>query len=694
MRKKLSFMLIIVAAVIYYLMWSPFSPLNRGVFYVAVAGPMDNPKGIAMKKGVELYKDIINHQGGINGRKMELIYFDDKDDPETAQNVALKIADDNKASVVIGHFKNSTSVAAGKVYKQNEIPVITASATDKSVIAENEWYFRVIPDTEMEAVFIANYIARRFQKDEASIVFSKSIYGKSLARHFEKTAKFLGMKVKNRWEWNLEKDASEKDVAQLIDSIVAADDPGILFLATHSAEGAKIVTALKDRQKTYPIIGSYAFSRSFFIEMKKYPKEWSDPGYYSDGIYFASPYMADVGGAESAEFKKNFLKKYWELPSEVNACYYDAIRTAAEAIKNVGIRGRAHIREDRRRIRTALEGFYSEHNAVRGATGDIYFDETGGVKRHLVVGIWRQQKAVPVFWQYQHIAGTKHDNLVEDALEGNIILAGDVVMKKIRMVFAGIDNIRINSIDSRQMVCNLEFDLMFTYSGHFDDAAIEFTNAVGSVQLGNPIEEKIKNDITSRKYRLKGNFKFDADFFKYPLDTQKIPIRFRHISQMSDNMMYVPDTLDYSDRVVGNLDGWDTLVAFFYQNISEKVSTLGNPAFFDSPRRISYSRFNAEIMLQRSSPILVYNYIIIIIFMICILIYTVWFIPPNRFRTRIFISSLIFLSCTAGSSIISWATVYSAYLTIVDICFIVVLTLAAWTIFSSVLSYKKYVGDT
>lgn len=120
------------------------------------------------------------------------------------------IAENNNALLVIGHYYSSTSTSAGKIYKRNEIPAITASATTESVITGNEWYFRTVPGNNLEARFVVNYINKGMNNDKAGIIFSNDDYGKTLAENFEKTVKALGMQMTGKWEWDLDKEPEEQ----------------------------------------------------------------------------------------------------------------------------------------------------------------------------------------------------------------------------------------------------------------------------------------------------------------------------------------------------------------------------------------------------------------------------------------------------------------------------------------------------
>ncbi|MCP4109492.1 MAG: ABC transporter substrate-binding protein [Desulfobacteraceae bacterium] len=679
---------IFIVAVLYFTL--PISPFKKAPIYIAVAGPVNTAQGIEMRKGTELLKDKVNTRGGVSGKKIEFIYYDDKDESETAEKIASEIAGENKVVMVLGHYSNAASFFAGKIYKMNEIPAITASATNEYVTSKNEWFFRVIPNDIMEAKFVANYIAVDMKKTAASIIFTNDSYGMSLAEYFEKELVIMGIKLNNKWEWDTENKTdiqTEKIISEL--KVKAADDLGILFLATQSTQGIEIITALKNEGKKCPIIGSYAFARSFIAEIKKYPRELSEPGYYSDGIYFVSPYMVDIGGAEANAFKHDFIDKYSETPSVLSACYYDAANAAVLAMKKAGAHDINRIREYRRNIREALESFYNEENSIKGVTGYIWFDRKGNVRRHFAVGIWQNHTALPVFSQYQQVTDIGDTDFTKAVMNGEIIPIDDIVMKNIRLVYTGTENITVIRLDEKKSECTMEFDIWFRYPGNFDDTRIEFVNAVSPIRLGKPFKEETADGVITKRYRVKGTFRYDFDFHAYPFDRQTIPIRFRHAVHTDDELMYLPDIMSLPESTGIKLPGWNIRGTDFYQDTLKKESTLGNPEFFDSPYNISFSRFNTEILIQRKVGVLVSIYFFIVISMLLLLLYLFIFVGSDRIRSRSVIFMSVLVICTVFY-LVSTSVLSVDYLTVTDWSFIIVYVLVIISAFTSVYSDKRY----
>src|SRR5690625_1332253 len=91
---------------------------------IAIAAPMtgDNSEyGIGFANAAELMAEKWNEEGLIEGKKIVIEKYDDKNSPEEGVTVANKIASDGGIPVVIGHFASGVCLAAAPVYQENGI---------------------------------------------------------------------------------------------------------------------------------------------------------------------------------------------------------------------------------------------------------------------------------------------------------------------------------------------------------------------------------------------------------------------------------------------------------------------------------------------------------------------------------------------------------------------------------------------
>src|SRR5437667_1339210 len=88
---------------------------------VALTGPASQ-LGIQMRNGVSAYLDYVNAQGGVHGRKIELITLDDGYEPARTVPNTKKLIDEHKVFALIGYVGTPTSVPAIPVFTEARVP--------------------------------------------------------------------------------------------------------------------------------------------------------------------------------------------------------------------------------------------------------------------------------------------------------------------------------------------------------------------------------------------------------------------------------------------------------------------------------------------------------------------------------------------------------------------------------------------
>ncbi|RKZ39206.1 MAG: hypothetical protein DRQ49_12200 [Gammaproteobacteria bacterium] len=605
--------------------------LSDDTLYIAIAGPMKKSKGEAMLQGAQLYLDHVNRQGGIAGQQVKLLQFDDENEANKAKERALEIVNSD-ALAVIGHYTSGSSLAAAPIYQQQGIAAITGSATANEITENNDWYFRVIFNNSDQGALLAHYTHKVLDHKKAYVLFDEDPYGKTLAATFIQAAKGMQLKIEHQWSFN-DSTSFDKQLTKMVNILEREDEYGMLFLATHSTEAIKVITRLRYLERKVPMIGADALASSHFIQTFKeqYPQEKNYPGYYTDGIYLASPFLIDIAGKRAQDFQREFFdKKYPKESIATSAMYYDAAMVAVEAIKKTLEKGKAKgktisLKEKREAVKDSLWQLSNISNAVEGVTGDIYFDKNGDAIKSIPIGIYKSGIGLVASEQYQPLSYLQNiDNLLQKVLDNEIIHFKGKFMSRAQVVYVGIDFNDVSELNAGSSTFTADFYLWFRFKSQFNDKNINFVNIYDpddSNLLTQVLEQEssIEQGVTTKTYRIKTQFKVDLDFRDYPLDKQVLPIYFRHNTLTRNNLIYVPDlrgmNLSQNEAQGANssetkkffsVGGWKVNHMSFFQNTKTNDSTLGLLELVGAQQRIEYSQFNATVEIERH----VFNFIL------------------------------------------------------------------------------------
>lgn len=97
-------------------------PIKIGVINT-LTGPIAQP-GESIQRGLEATADVINADGGINGRPIEFEVKDDEGKPEVAARLVAELASDPEIPLILGPYPSTTVAAADPQARNEEIPMI------------------------------------------------------------------------------------------------------------------------------------------------------------------------------------------------------------------------------------------------------------------------------------------------------------------------------------------------------------------------------------------------------------------------------------------------------------------------------------------------------------------------------------------------------------------------------------------
>lgn len=137
----------------------------RIAVYEPLSGP-DKEFGELEKMGVEIANQLFPRA---LGKKVELLYFDNKSDIYIAETVVQEMVD-KRVAVVLGSYGSVNSLMAAGKLEEASIPAITITNTNPLVTSYNPFYFRVSYTDSFQGVALAKYTVEGMDLEYAAII--------------------------------------------------------------------------------------------------------------------------------------------------------------------------------------------------------------------------------------------------------------------------------------------------------------------------------------------------------------------------------------------------------------------------------------------------------------------------------------------------------------------------------------------
>lgn len=322
----------------------------------------DSTFGTDTRDGIELAVDEVNQAGGVKGKKVKVLYEDDKSTTAEASQKVRQLIDRDKVVAILGEVASSRSLAGGLIANTSHVPMVTPSSTAVEVTQGREWVFRTCFTDDQQGQVAARFVKNELKKQKVGIFYAaQDPYSFGLAKSFRDELKKLGGEVVVDKGYQ----KGETNYTTYLNELKAAK-PEIIFVPNYYNEMVQI--ARQAKQLDMPgsmFVGGDGWDSANLIE---------GAGGELEGAYFTNHYAPDVPWPNSKKFLSAFQAKYKHEPSSLSAQGYDATRLLFDAV------GRA-TEVTPEAIRKAL----AETKDFQGATGTMTMDKDRNANKPIVV---------------------------------------------------------------------------------------------------------------------------------------------------------------------------------------------------------------------------------------------------------------------------------------------------------------------
>jgi branched-chain amino acid transport system substrate-binding protein len=355
------------------------------VVRIGVAGSFSDPIGLPMRQAAELAAEEINAEGGINGKRLELVLRDDYSDPDSAVFVAGDLYNSH-VSAVVGHLFSGMTLAAAPVYNGGDDPVVAVSPSSSSpdVTRAGDYTFRICPSDLAHGTELAHWVRDHLHLTRGAVLYLNDEYGRGIRQTFVAEFTRLGGELESVDPYLGE----QPEVGPYLDRLAHSHQPEFLVVAGNRSEAEEILRQAHKRNLMMPVLGGDGLEGI------------QDAGALAEGVYLSSPYFPSIPSAANRRFVEAFRRKYKTLPNQPAAGTYDALYLLKDVIARAGT--------SRADVRRALAGVGSVTPPFEGVTGTVAFDANGDVpNQNVYIGVVQHGQVTVVNGVEESVMGAR-----------------------------------------------------------------------------------------------------------------------------------------------------------------------------------------------------------------------------------------------------------------------------------------------
>jgi len=148
--------------------------------------------------GMEIWKDQINKEGGLLGRKVEFVYYDDKSAPQEVPGIYTKLLDVDKVDVVVSGYATNEVAPAMPIVMRKGKTFISLFALDVNAQFKYPKYFSMLPTgQETKTSFTEGYfkVAKENGIKTVALAAADAEFSQNACDGARENAKKAGMKI-------------------------------------------------------------------------------------------------------------------------------------------------------------------------------------------------------------------------------------------------------------------------------------------------------------------------------------------------------------------------------------------------------------------------------------------------------------------------------------------------------------------
>ncbi len=291
-------------------------------------------------KTLQLYIEKINKEGGVIGRQLQLVHYDDGSDAGKANGFAKRLIEEDKVDLIVGGSTTGSTMSMAPLVEKAGLPFISLAGAVVIIEPVKKWIFKTPHTDRMAAEKVFEDMKRR-NLTQVALLSETSGFGQSGKKETEAMAAKMGITLVANETYG----PKDTDMSPQLTKI--RNTPGVQAVFIFGlGQGPAIVT--KNYQQLgikLPLYHAHGVASEEFIKLA---------GPAAEGVRLpaAALLVADKLDAKDPQkpvvmgYRKAYSDRYKEDVSTFGGHAFDGLMMVVEAIKRAGGTDKAKVRDE------------------------------------------------------------------------------------------------------------------------------------------------------------------------------------------------------------------------------------------------------------------------------------------------------------------------------------------------------------
>ncbi len=272
-------------------------------------------------EGTQLWVDDVNSRGGLLGRPVQLVYYDDKSDPNTAVQLYEKLITSDHADLIIGPSSSGVTSAVSTVAEKHKMVMIGPEAADTKIYSRG-YKYNFQGQTQAGLYMVgALDLAKTHGYKTLAMLAEDTAFPKAVSSEVAKEVGKYGVKVV--FDETYAKGSS--DFSALLTKVKALK-PDLIFANSYLPDSQGIIRQCRE-------LGVDA--KIFAVAVGAAEPQFGNLGSTADYVFGATQWDASMPWKGNAEFAKRYKERFGRDPDYHSAANYASGQVLEAAVKQV-----------------------------------------------------------------------------------------------------------------------------------------------------------------------------------------------------------------------------------------------------------------------------------------------------------------------------------------------------------------------